>query len=1484
MSNAGQAVLTIVGTAVGAVFGNPELGFFLGSLAGQALYPTKLPSISGPKLTDNATTSAQIGDPVCELNGTFAFAGTVIYLGTVKTTASTEETGGKGGPSQDVHNTTYFQTIAVGICAGPDDGTGIGGVRRIWENGTVVYDRRPQQDGESTSDFNQRIAATDKYEMTFTFYTGTSSQLPDPTFEADKGAGNVPGFRYLAYIVYPHRQLDPTQALRHPTFRFEVFEEGSFDCVEETQYANEVLLPWGNYGDVDPRNLCNIHLYSYSESIPGTPFRHDNLAAAIGDSPNGLEDEILGWGPVRGGPQYVLMPFFGSSPTKDYTNISLWLNHSPATNKMTDIFDDRNDPFCPFIQSRVSPIWWSGSEASSYSTGNFSTAAAFHGIYTTGLLPGTGDGNCGAHDYGVQVDEAIVVTRVPQAPGNTCHPLCGEAYPPSPNLPGYCIGPDGSTIQDVEWTRTTGSFKALSTYATLEDEVVSYPHDPVLPTDDANANSQEFWQTAYNAAVAAGKMPHGLIYGVHYPVGQDFAYTAVFNRCTVAAGGVSLASIISKICRKCGYDDSQIDVSDYEGYHIDGYGLSSFMAGRDALTPLRSVGFFDAAEVDERLLFVKRGKTPVATLTQHDLGAVPYGTSDIPPAVSTAKAQDVELPRSIRVHYFATSRDYEDGEQNSPMRVGTDAVNDVDVSLAVAISDDLALQIAEIIWADAWAGRWTHSTTLDRSWLGLVPTDVVYLPVDELLYRCRITDISDASALIRTLSLTRDDDGSYVSEAVADPPQRAPAKLVVLAETILTLLDLPALRTADNEAGIYGAARRSTGGGNTWLGATIYKSISGDSWDSVANVANEATCGTLAAALPADDYGSWTTANDLIVDLQSGTLESRSLDDVLAGANTAAIGLDGRWELVQFLTATLVSGTRWKLSNLLRGRRGTEYIIGSSVAADTFVLVSGGGILRLPLDNTEIGAQRHWMAVSAGLTFATGIAQAFTGFGKALLPFSPTDGQLVTDDSNNLAYSWVRRDRLGATLASGTDVPMSEESLVFALDIYAADDLATIVRTIPATTATATYTRDQQDADFAVEHDIVVKVSQLSTLVGKGTPLSLPSAVANEGVIPVIYPPSTFTVSFTGTFDDTEDVQVALTYSPRTGLTPTAKTYTLAGSGKTVLNDYAIELTTNLSADFNSDVTISRVGAVVTVTTVLGVLTGSALLLVPGGFYHVNQTAEPITVGQSEAVYIDYGLDFEPAPATDPAYRKQGAGNINLRVSSLVESIQAQISSVGYVVAVALYNTLGIDSDSYITSLGQMLVGIKGEPWTLPSYMQDASLAYYESIPQVQNRTGVVITMKVGYIISVDSGSNPCGFGFYSRVIKDAIMPFPAGAKQKVQISIQDVYTLGNTAKLTGTIAGQVYFVKLDSNTYTYTADSTDETNGTYFRDNIYAQLKAAIDVDGDFTVTLFQSFTSIDLENKHTLYMIIERNVVNTPFTYSIGVESTMVVTAAFS
>src|SRR5262249_33639830 len=96
-----------------------------------------------------------------------------------------QSAGGKGGgPNVISVSYTYSMSFAVALCDTNITGP-IAGIKRAWRNGTLYYDRQ------------QHASLPDGW----TFYPGSTTQMPDPTIEADKGVGNVTAYRRLCYLV-----------------------------------------------------------------------------------------------------------------------------------------------------------------------------------------------------------------------------------------------------------------------------------------------------------------------------------------------------------------------------------------------------------------------------------------------------------------------------------------------------------------------------------------------------------------------------------------------------------------------------------------------------------------------------------------------------------------------------------------------------------------------------------------------------------------------------------------------------------------------------------------------------------------------------------------------------------------------------------------------------------------------------------------------------------------------------------------------------------------------------------------------------------------------------------------------------------------------------------------------------------------------------------------------------------------------------------
>lgn len=190
-----------IGSSVAGGVGG-AIGWAIGSAIGTALQGQDAPAQHGPRLADLKVQVSAYGATIPVAYGTVRVAGNVIWATQIQEHAEKHKEDGKGGGGQTYYTYTYTVSLAVSLCEGE-----IVGVWRIWADGNLIYSGRP----------DQPIQGED---LPITIYYGDELQMPDPTMEAYLGAGNVPGYRSQAYVVFSN--WDITKYGRIPNLTFEI--------------------------------------------------------------------------------------------------------------------------------------------------------------------------------------------------------------------------------------------------------------------------------------------------------------------------------------------------------------------------------------------------------------------------------------------------------------------------------------------------------------------------------------------------------------------------------------------------------------------------------------------------------------------------------------------------------------------------------------------------------------------------------------------------------------------------------------------------------------------------------------------------------------------------------------------------------------------------------------------------------------------------------------------------------------------------------------------------------------------------------------------------------------------------------------------------------------------------------------------------------------------------------------------------------------
>ena len=1067
-----STALTIVGAGVGfvATGGNPagaQWGAMIGGTIG-GLMQANATHMRGPRLADLTIQKSEEGAPIPVLFGAVRVAGNVLQCSEKRERAHKTSAGKGSGPKTT--NYTYDVDLAVEICGTTDPLTGanapIIGVRRIWANGNLIYDTSPGASAAS-------LLASGKAAANIVIYAGTETQLPDPTLEALTGVGTTPAYRGKAYVVFTALQLaDFGNSI--PNFTFEVIASGSQTPYRRLAVATLPQKFQDSYGN----NLGVPTIYSADDGVVRA-----GVAGGVGGTTYiyGLDGSYLGR-EVRGGneSQWPIAEFYADG--KYHYGIGrLWDGKALyARGSYRQIIGA--GPV--MITGGVSMITGDASGGLPAGRQFLSACLSADGRYILSITaPGGSSAGSSSGDRW-HLTEWTGVAAMLVDEGNVVPPV-GE----------YWFNRDpyhGAMMEaNLEW---------------IWDSYSAGMHNVTLFRLDRKAKVLSIAKNFYGSAADAGNTTPSFCKpavwadgGICVTIGGD--QLNVHTRLpAVEPSPIPLSGVVSKLCARAGLADADLDVSGLDDT-LHGYAISTQTSARAALEPLRQYSPFDVTEADGKLQFVPRGGQVAATIPWDDLAA--HDGGDRPDPLEITVADEAEVISGVTVVFPDPDASYQPSAQaarrNRVALAGQSwqvpaSVNEQRTELPICMTPARGARIAEQLLWKAYTARKTAKFAVGIKYAALRPSDVVIIVGPDATYRLRITRITE-SGLLRQLEAVAEDAALYTAAPASAPSAGVPAQSVAVAgPTRMMLLDIPLLRDADNGPGFYAAAGRYLPG---WPGATIYASAdAGRTWDEVQTFANSATLGSTEDALPAWAGGNiFDESSRVTVRIAPGLqLASIAADAVLAGGNAALLGN----EIVQFRSAELIGAGLYRLSGLLRGRRGTEWAMATHAAGERFVLLSGvAGLARVVSTAADIGATRSYKAITAGESLDSASAVDFSDTGVGLKPLAPVHINAGRDAAGNIIITWVRRTRIDGEWRDYADASLGEASERYEVDVYVGGaSVATLSSMAPSVTWTVA---DQRAAAGLPVSSMLVRVYQISAVVGRGYPgnatITLPPSV-----------------------------------------------------------------------------------------------------------------------------------------------------------------------------------------------------------------------------------------------------------------------------------------------------------------------------------------------------------------------------------------------------
>lgn len=1054
----GQWVGTVVGAIAGfftggatwyAMLAAGAYGGAIGYAVGGMVDPPKGPHMFGPRLNDLSGQTATYGTVIPRVYGTVGLYGNVFWIeNNGLKEVPQNEGGGKGGGGSEVTTYSYYATFAVGLCQGP-----IIGVRRIWVGSKLLYD--------AGSNDVETVLAGNSANQYWTLHNGSETQLPDPRMQAALGVANTPAFRGLAYIVLNDYPLaDHGNSLLGAQVKVEVVTAGSMDVTAQTFQSTYSTTHSTSAFSAQPTHIGtdgivfqapqwnNTYPTTSSTNVytsygPGN-FQLDSAFTCSGLRPPPVQQHdddrfiLSSWDifPVNAGPFSATSGIICSS-IYGYAGLSI-LNAAGGTQRT--LFFSAGDPTLAIsvaTDANAEALCWC--EDTILVAGATSTK-----IYDLDLnLISTGVGIPGLN---------LSASRMVFDAANDCFWVMAN---PQQGLSILRLARDLSGYSSITLPLLTGSGYYSSSFNVLGDMLVV--------------------ATGGVANFSAG------ILSTHY-----------LNLARMNSDVVDLADIVSTEALSSGIlAPTDLDYGSLT-QQIAGYRIGSVGAIRSAIEPLQAMYPFDAIQQGYKIKFVPRGGSSVATIDDADLGAKSFG-GKAEQKLIIGREMDSQLPAALSVKYLDADREYEQNEQRAE-RLNTDAISLEAIDVPIVMSANEGAAVAERLLYMRWLERHDLSFQLPPTYAHLEPCDIVTLPSDYTSHDVRITGISYNPDGLMEVSGRYNNAALYTTTfAAGDGGQAGPSTIKLAGPSITTLLDIPCLTDAMNTPGFVGIVSGYMAG---WPGGALMRSAdAGQTWTSIQGyVPPAATVGYAETVLPAPASAALIDkASVFRVRLNTGSLSSVTEAQMLNGANHFAIGADGRWEIIAVQTCDLQGDGSYLLSNLLRGRFGTEWAMGTHLVADRIVLLNTVGQEFITMSSDAIGRPMLWRGVTNGKSIDSAANTSFAYNGVNLECLSPVylNGNRHPT-TNDWTLTWLRRTRIGGEWRDLVDATLGETSEAYEVEIYSSNTYATLKRTLSGlTSATAAYTSAQQVTDFgANQSTLYVKVYQLSTTVGRGYPLT----------------------------------------------------------------------------------------------------------------------------------------------------------------------------------------------------------------------------------------------------------------------------------------------------------------------------------------------------------------------------------------------------------
>jgi hypothetical protein len=993
----------IIGGVIGAIIGSfvPGLGTAAGWAIGSALggaYSASQQVIPGPKIGDvQQQTSQEGGFRPIVYSRSIPMSGNIIADSEPLIIKKQES--GKGGPK--VESEYAYRTYAVGFCEGEAE------LLQAWRNGILVYNVEDSSMAAENAKFLEYAR----------WYTGSFDQNADPDLEVVYGVGNAPFFRGTSYLVLAGEDVTDLRGA-WAQWQVRVFR----GALSQGEPATWLASSYGSTGDSIRASADGEDWTASGWGITnwnaGRFVRRDSDGALIAyNAAPPLSAYKFGVS-LDNGATFSMYNTVGMNASAHVVGWSGGYWHMSSSSAATRVTDAG-------VQDQVASSTGFGTMcvASSRIIG-FKAARFWHAdasgdnwvdfgdmpvttLSTTSMkaLLGGPDGNeiglAGYHDLGAtwrlyvlrSIDNGI--TFAPYTP-------LPDITPPAFGLRTLIWYDAGLNLWAVVIHNRVvfgASLSALAvsshTFSGLVREIGSDGDkflfacaDGIFATSDFITFTEVSSQEVASVVALGEVVPPGAVTGDDWTLNQ----------------------VVTDVCDRVNLPEGRINLEKMDpDTTVRGYTIGNAYQAAGILQTLSGVFFFDPANANGSVAFVRRGMDAAATILDDDM--IDDG-EDVEDAHSR-RQDSLGIPRVLHLNYYDVAGGLNTDKQRSERPEGTRAEGEQSLQTPVVLSADEAASVVAIthgMMVEQQKGE--LSFALPDNWLHLTESDPVFVETNNKMVRAILTrvELDDGEQRYKAI---RDRQSLYTTQVQgipAAPVTRPPSS--VAGPTLVEFIDIQILRDSHDQLGFYMAV---SGVLPAWPGALVELSLdAGATYIQGQSTRASSIMGELVTSLgdhPAE-YPDTVNSCQVDIDTPSALLENTDLTGMLNRTNRALIGD----EIVNFADANEVSPGTWELSTWLRGRKGTT--TASHAIGTRFVLLDT--VMFIPAELSWLNRTLTFRAATFGrpVSEATIIGVTFTG--QSQTERSPAYLQAYRDGTDVVA-SWQGVGRLGggATVAMG---------------------------------------------------------------------------------------------------------------------------------------------------------------------------------------------------------------------------------------------------------------------------------------------------------------------------------------------------------------------------------------------------------------------------------------------------------------------------------